>query len=529
VGCSPKGELLALERQDASTFKIHRVAPDRVPGSVSGPWLPGPVFSPDGKVFALCEGFDVRLFDARTGEMARGATIPAPPARGDDRRPTTVAFTLKGTALAYLGADEKVWLWPREGGAPSAVESLGFSPVLVSRSLDGKTLVAASKDGRLSLIDLLDETVRVRPLCEGRAIGAIRGLAISADATLLAVSQRTSIALRDAVTGEIRAKLRGTALGPAFSPDGKLLAAETLGAVQLWDVASARPLFSVDGHRGWVRGLALSPDGTILASGGEDGIRLWDLSTAPPTCKLVRGSGASYSLAFSPDGRKLVSTCFGPVVLVDVATAEVVGKLEGHTQQVWQGAFSPDGDTIASVDWGEVRIWSARTGKETAGLKGSGAVAFSPDGKELAAETGGLNGTVALYDLKSLEPTRTLSGHKDRICGIAYSPDGKLLASGSEDMTVRLWEPKTGKCLQVLNASDRIYAVAFSRDGKLVAAGGWEAPECSVRVWKVEDGSELAHFSGHSGWVGSLAFSADGKKLYAGNQNSTILVWDLRR
>jgi hypothetical protein len=150
------------------------------------------------------------------------------------------------------------------------------------------------------------------------------------------------------------------------------------------------------------------------------------------------------------------------------------------------------------------------------------AVAFSPDGKQLASGSG--DGRVRVWDAATGATVQILKGHSRSVNAVAFSPDGKQLASGSNDETVRVWDAATGATVQILEGHWRsINAVAFSPDGKQLASGSGDE---TVRVWDAATGATIQILEGHWSSINAVAFSPDGKQLASGSRDRRVRVWD---
>ena len=150
-------------------------------------------------------------------------------------------------------------------------------------------------------------------------------------------------------------------------------------------------------------------------------------------------------------------------------------------------------------------------------------VAFSPDGKLLASAS--CDHTVKLWNVADGREVRTLSGHTACVESVAFSPDGKLLASASHDETVKLWNVAEGREVRTLSGhTNGVESVAFSPDGKLLASGSYDK---TIKLWNVADGREVCTLSGHTEGVESVAFSPNGKLLASGSFDKTIKLWNV--
>lgn len=212
--------------------------------------------------------------------------------------------------------------------------------------------------------------------------------------------------------------------------------------------------------------------------------------------------------------------------------------LEGHTSFVYAVAFSPDGKLLASgscvssgpperCESGEIRLWQVSTGQAVGVLRGHRAwilgLAFHPQEQLLASSSE----EVLLWDLRTRSIVRTLSSGQglEEVQAIAFSPDGKLLAS-ADLRGVRLWEVATGAPVRIFGVPTWVYDVAFSPDGKLLAAASGQ-PDNAIRIWEVDSGQLVRVLQDHRDEVLSVAFHPEGRLLASSSSDTSVQLWDL--
>jgi WD40 repeat protein len=277
---------------------------------------------------------------------------------------------------------------------------------------------------------------------------------------------------------------QGMVVSAAFSPDGSMLAVGSLLGVKVYDGKSGRIVFeNKDQVHAWA--VQFSPNGQTLAAVSElnRSTKIFELRSRKAVADF-RHAGKVYSAAFSPDGKTLASVGTDRFVkLWSVATGKETKAVRCEIEERGHVAYSPDGKMlVVTGEKGKARIFDAMGEKELGTIELNyawPAAAFSPNSKLLAV---GSVASVRIYDTAEFKEIAELKGHASGVVSLAFSPDGKLLASGSADRSVRLWDMTLGKEAAILDKHDGlVYGVAFSRDGKYVASVG--GADKTVRIW----------------------------------------------
>ena len=513
---------------------------------------------PDGRLLLATYGSDdntVRVWDPLTG-------VPVGQPLTDQyslsHYPVPFGTSADGRLLLAI-SDGTVQVWDPITGA--AVSELPLGNAYKRRSVAFGT----GPDGRLLLATVGndDNTVRVWDPVIGTQVGELTGhtdwvhsvaFGTGPDGRLLLASGSYDRTVRvwDPVTGTQAGELVGhtervDSVAFGTGPDGRLLLASASydRTVRVWDPVTSTPAGEplTGSHTDRVLSVALgtAPDGQLLLATGDGGdhtVRVWDPVTGTPAGEPLTGhTGWVRSVAFgtAPDGRLLLASGSDDrtVRVWDPVTGTQVGKpLTGHADRVTSVAFgtAPDGRLLlaACSDDDTIRLWDPVTGTQ-AGKPLTGCSVQLPDYRLSLDSDRWDRHVCGTMELLAHRPHFVFS-----VCSVAFgtAPDGRLLlASGSWDETVRVWDPLTGTPVgePLTGHTDNVNSVAFGTgpDGRLLVASG--SDDCTVRVWDPVAGTQVDELTGHTNDVNSVAFGTgpDGRLLVAsGSDDCTVRVWD---
>ncbi|KAH7886378.1 hypothetical protein F5I97DRAFT_1270746 [Phlebopus sp. FC_14] len=336
----------------------------------------------------------------------------------------------------------------------------------------------------------------------------------------------------------------GNVISLSCSSDGQHIVSTNTRNIYVWDSTSGELVTkTIIGNQNNVTVVAFSPNNQHFASGYKDGsIRLWDTLAGKEIIPPMMGhAGAVYGLVFSGDGKWMVSASQDKhVVIWDAATGQMVhGPLEGHTKTVLCLAFSPSSNRFVSGSRDRsIRTWDATSGREVLPpiiyrASAINALAYTPDGSRIVSASE--DRTICVWDARTgtllrhpctrhdIQPF-ILHGHKSSIYSVAVSPDGTLIASGSKDTSVRIWDVATGSEVSHLVRQHRlpVRCVVFSPDGRRIITGSQDA---TVRVWDLESVGSMGARRLHKGLVSHVAFSGDGRRVISGGFDRTVRIW----
>jgi WD40 repeat protein len=511
-------------------------------------WVQTVTYSPHRHLLAS-GSFDctVRLWDLNTGGCLKTFT-------DHTQGVYAVAFSPDGNILASGSDDGSVRLWDvnsgecltslqyEDGIAPHDVKSMAFSP-------DGQTIASSGSLGTIQLWQIHNGRNGSYWKTLAGHQGWVHSMAFSPDGNMLASgSDDTTVKLWDLATGECAIVLRGhnnELRSVAFDRDGRILVSGSKDrTIRLWDIQTGECVKTSIGHQNWLWAMAVDPNRQIVASGGEDRtIRLWSLETGR-CLKVLQGySNTLFSIAFVPPSNSTTSIdphpthppvlvaggYFDRLVRIWNIHNSAYSSFIGHTDAIRAIAVSPNGQLLAggggSAD-PTIKLWGVPDGRCLKNLSGHTneiwSVAFSSDGRMLASAS--TDRTIRLWSTLTGECLQILTGHMHWVMSVVFSSQPDILVSAGFDRLINFWNIQTGECINTWQVGQSICAIAFSPSGDMLASGSIER---IVGLWDTATGKCLQTLSGHTHFVWSVAFSPDGRLLASGSFDRTIRLWDL--
>jgi WD40 repeat protein len=414
-----------------------------------------------------------------------------------------------------------------------------------------------SSDGQQLIVCGMSATIYVWDLATGQLVKTLTGhldwvwsIALSADGqTLFSTGEDRTIRIWDLAAGACRRVIRAhkdRIWTIALTPNGQqLISGSEDRSIKIWDVPQGKCIKQIDGYGNWIKAIALIPGQELLASGHRDRtIRLWHLPSCTCIHTLFGHTDAVMTITASPDGRYLASssldltiriwdlqdlTCLH-LLLLRQDTASGI-QFEGVCNLV----FSPAGDKLISANHrGDLQTWDVVTGRldRTLDLHPTRIQAVTVCKVNQVIATACEN-QIRIVNLQTGECLQEITAHDLPVMSIACSPDGRYLASGSMDKTVKIWDTSNWECLQTFTGHQNlIMTLAFSPTPITVGT----KPEYQLLVgsgdrlitrWNINTGERLKTYSGHTNWVWSIVYRPDGLSFVSAGEDETIKIWNV--
>jgi WD40 repeat protein len=533
ISISPDEKKL-LSISNENSLKVWDVQSCRLLANLTGhtDFIATSCFSPDGeKIMSASHDGTVKIWNAKNCELIRTINAHKEVIR-------SAAFSNDGESIVTSSTDHTAKLWNIENGSLVAV--LKSHSDIVIRSVfspDGKFILTVSADG-------------LGKIWDGKNGGLLKTLIHDPE--------------KQIEWGE-------------FSPDCKTVITVSSNAIKKWEVSSGNFLSDFKGR--WINfdDAHFSPDGQriVSRSGNNGNCHIWDVNTAQVVLEMKASSSCLTSVGYTKDGKFILTAdCDGISKLWDANSGALLQNLLGHKEMVNSVLFSADGLKIitASSD-NTIRFWESKTGTEINLIRGHShmftSARYSRDGKsiitrlELGDRQEILNawdvntGKLMTYQIREgdqefeflshsasksfysndeekhmtgyiidneTKDTVRLSGHRNTIVSVAFSPDDLKIVTASMDLTAKLWDSKSGKLIQdLIGHEDEVNSARFSPDGnKIVTASN----DGEIKLWDALTGKNL-HTLKHGGWVINANFSHDGSKIISNSGNHTAKIWSV--
>ena len=478
-------------------------------------------FSPDGK--SLVTGHDQG--GAQRWHVTTGARVGTPLPHGGMVR--SVAYSPDGTIIVSGCSDGTIRLWGSSTGEPLGAPFNAGQPVFsVAFSPDGKAILIGTgsegKGGSAYLWDVATQAKLAGPLPHPDTVFAVAFN--PAGTTFLTACRDGTAQIWDSDTNRPHGSPlwhRQAVYGSLFTPDGATILTRPRDelSVFLWEAATGQRIGTPLWHQGPLDCMAVSPDGrTVLSGGVDESARIWEI-------------GRNRSRPLDPSLRIKRPVIPGPQVeprLPDYLLKKTI-------------AYSADRTTVLTSDGGRIaRLWETSTGRPLGAplyhARNVRTVAISPDGRLAATAShdfnvGGADGNVSAIHFWDAATGRPLAPPIQRhqwVSALAFSPDGRVVASGDYGRTVRFWSAATGQPAGApIEQRGIVFSVAFSPDGRTLAVGTVDSAN-EARLWDLEARRPKGIGMPHKDWVVDVAFDPEGRVLLTRSHDATARLWNAK-
>ncbi len=485
--------------------------------------ISGVAFTPDGRrLVSTAQGIDqtIRVWDVWSGaELMR---IKTSIYDGADVDVSPDAAWIVSIADGTSSDTKTLQIWDLETGAQLVSVEAVSRGQCVKCSPDGHRITVGGT-GRPSESVSIDEPPLV--------INSINAwdISYSPDARHFVSAKRNAVLFHDVESGEVLSRWEINAMSIAYAPGGRIVAAGSFdGSLHLWSVEERQEIAQIQGHEDAVRSLAFSPDGNRIVSASDDeSVRLWDIAQHSMIADFMGHDGPVVAVAYSPDGKWIASGGEDRTIRLwkPSQPRTALKSQRDHATAIGLVNFTPDGHRVvtASQD-GAIGVWDTETGLLSTRLHGHDREVrqfrFLPDEERLFSES------IDSWRLWDLASGKELShGESGYLCTLSRT--GRLLASCSEGgTTISISDTSSGEECSRFQQQAEVSVVKFSPDERLIASG---STDHTIRIWHAASGRLLLSLVGHTETVGSLAFSPDGCRLVsgAGKADDAARIWEL--
>ncbi len=546
VAFSPNGKLVAASDGDGflSIYKLD--ATDKKPvlkvqaSEPTGQGINAVAFTPDGTKLITGGNDAVPRLTTSTdplGVMIPGSGVAIMKFPGHSGRVNSVAINPDGTLFATAGSDKTIRIWDAKNGkALRAIQGHLDEIATLAIRPDGKQIASGSTDGTIRLWDL-SATDEHRAATDTK--DSLWTAAFSPDGTRYATGGADkTLRIYNTAAGLLEHSLTGHSgaiTTVVFQDANRIATASGDKLIKIWDAKDGHTIRTLTGHMSAVLALGIVDGGRLVSGSADKTVKMWDATADKPVWSWASKSAVSAVAARAGGKQIVVGSADGWLAVIDTSSGEpkAISGMSAHNAGVAAIAISTDGSRIATVGGdGHWKLWAiAETGiltstgkeeisKKTTTLPALSTVAFRLDGKQIAF--GGADGIVHIADTGTGVVTRGLRGHTDWITAISFAANGEQLLSVGVDKVCRVFELGKASASSSGHAM-AIRAIAVNRDGTRIATG---SDDRTVKVWNPITGKEIATLTGSTSNTNSVAFIGM-DRVAAGGEDSRLRVWSI--